>query len=762
MTDEIELLPEPQIRAEVRRRRDKYIRERIPSARQAEYEKEGWVLDKALKLKVWMRKPKSHDVAFEDEVWAMFARVGFTRLSKDRSLRISYGKAPNERKQIDVLAGDGEVVLIVECKSSDKHDPPTIPFKTEVESIVGYRQGLIGTVRQQFPGAKVKFVFATNNINVTKESLERIENADIAYLNEEAVSYYHGLADHLGEAAKYQLLGNIFRGVQIPSMEATVPAIEGRMGGHKYYSFVIEPARLLKIAYVLHLNNANKRWTPTYQRLIKKTRLKRVADFVAEGGFFPNSLILSIDNGGKPLRFDRSEKQVGAASLGVLHLPKKYRSAFVIDGQHRLYGFAQSSRADTELVPVVAFVDLAGAKQLEVFMQINENQQAISKSLQNTLNADLLWASPNKREQAKALKLKIAQALGERGSPLLGRVVIGEEQTNDRRCISLDYLQRGIDRGRFIGEFTATGVKSYGSFYRTSNDDTLEPLTVFLIACFEFLRDELPTQWNLGKADSGFVFTNPGSEAILRLIGDFVDHLTDAGTIDPRTAKPEEVFLQVRPLLASLAEHLRTYAGDAASEFKNLVGLGSAAPTKYLRHVQRALSEMVPGFDPAGLSEWIEDQEKQFNTDSYTMVREVEDFLRVDIRRRLEDAFAANWYRDGVPKKVYQAAQTLRAQKQYDAGPGEQIEWWDCLHLIDYLDIFTHGGMKLWNELYDDTYTLPSDTKASSWKEKPAWMIRLNEIRNKIAHNGSVTEDEFGFLQSVHSHLDLGGTGGDQ
>ena len=31
------------------------------------------------------------------------------------------------------------------------------------------------------------------------------------------------------------------------------------MGGHTYYSFAIEPARLLKMSYVLHRNQANRR-----------------------------------------------------------------------------------------------------------------------------------------------------------------------------------------------------------------------------------------------------------------------------------------------------------------------------------------------------------------------------------------------------------------------------------------------------------------------------------------------------------------------
>lgn len=758
MIEPVPLLPQSQIRAEITRRLSPYVKTKIPTARQAEYEDLGWVLDKKLKTQVWMRRLKSHDVAFEDQVWAMCARLGFTALSKNRSLKIPYGKAANETKQIDVLAADDDVVLVFECKSSETEQAPTHAFKGEIESIQGYRSGLIASIRRQFPDHKVRFIFATNNINVSKDTMGRIESADIAYLDEEAVRYYHELATHLGVAAKFQLLGTLFQGQQIAAMDSAVPAIQGKMGGLTYYSFAIEPSRLLKLAYVLHRNTANSRWMPTYQRIIKRARLKRVSQFVEGGGFFPNSLVINIDNKGKKLRFDRAEKHEGSTTLGVLHLPRKYRSAYIIDGQHRLYGFAHSARAASELIPVVAFVDLPGEKQLELFMQINENQQSVPKNLQNTLNADLLWNSPDKRKQAHALKLKVAQLLGEqKSSPLRGRIIIGEEPSNDRRCISLDAVQRGIDRGRFIGEFTTLNAKKFGSFYRTSNDDTFEPLTDFLELCFDFLRDELSSQWVLGRGEGGFVFTNAGTEAVLRFIGDAVDHLRSKGTIDPREASPQAVFTQVRTLLVPLVDYVAGLTPEGVQEFRGW--LGSGGPLKYLRRFQAAVAEVNPKFAPEGLAEWLVDEAKQFNTDSYSMVREIEAFLKHDIRVRLEDKFGSSWFKDGVPRKVYQAAETLRAEKQYEAGADETIDWWDCLFLINYREILTHGGMALWNEIYDKTYTLPGLAKGSSWKDKSDWMVQLNEIRKKVSHDGTVSEAEFEFLQVLHSHFELGGTG---
>ncbi|WP_156759159.1 DGQHR domain-containing protein [Microbacterium karelineae] len=759
MSEPIELLPIRQVRREITRRLDGYLREKIPNARQGEYENsgDGWVLDKTLKNSVWMRKPKRHDVAFEDRVWAMCARLGFNSLSLGRTLQLPYGKGDNERKQVNVLAADDEVVLVIDCKSSGGEQPRTETFKPEIEAINGYRTGLIGALRKQFPGHKIKFAFITNNIYVSKDTLAKMGAADIAYLDEEAVNYYHELADHLGPAAKFQLLGNLFHGQKIEAMDATVPAIRGKMGGYTYYSFAIEPERLLKLAYVLHRNNANMRWMPTYQRIIKRSRLKKVSEFVEDGGFFPNSLVINVDNGGRPLRFDRSEKQSGSTTLGLLHLPPKYRSVYIVDGQHRLFGYAHSSRAHSELVPVVAFVDMPGTKQLEMFMDINENQQAVPKNLRLTLKADLEWESSDKKRQAQALKLKVAQLLGEqKSSPLRGRVIIGEEKANERLCISLDAVGRGVDRGRFIGEFTSTEMRKPGSFYRGSIDTTIDPLIGFLELCFAFMRDELPSQWNKGRGEGGFVFTNAGVEAILRLLGDFIDHLSEEGKADPRQQTPNDVFVQVRSLLSHLVTYLNGLTPDEIATFRTWLGAGG--PTKYLRQFQSAIVETVPNFEPEGYEEWKLNQEKQFNADSYTMLNEVETFLRQDIKRRLQDKHGSEWIHAGVPQAIFRDGSTRAAEKQYEAGPGVTVDWWDCLYLIDYQKVMQHGGNAVWLELFDRTYTLPSDRKAA-WRNRSGWFNELNRTRNKVAHNEAVTEEEFGFLQTLHSHFDLGGTG---
>ncbi len=371
------LIETKKIPAEVRRRLSPYVFESVAKSRVPEHEDDGWVIDKELNTKTRMRKDKSHDAAFEDRVWATLARLQFTHLNRGRSFKLQYGGEPNEAQQIDVFAADSEVVLVVECKST-----ATIQlghFKKEIEAISGQRRGVIKRLKTEYPQHMIKFILATNNYILSDAVKERVRSAEVYHIDEDSVEYFLELAEHLGAAAKYQLLGALFAGQKITNLEPLIPAIRGSMGGHTYYSFAIEPARLLKMAYVLHRNRANSAQMPTYQRLIKKSRLKKVASFVEDGGFFPNSIILNVETKKKGgLQFDlagKGSKGPGAATIGLLHLPQTYRAVYVIDGQHRLYGYANSARAQTDLITVVAFVDLPRSEQVRLFMQINENQQ---------------------------------------------------------------------------------------------------------------------------------------------------------------------------------------------------------------------------------------------------------------------------------------------------------------------------------------------------------------------------------------------------
>jgi DNA sulfur modification protein DndB len=726
-----------------------YTLHTVPLSQVAEREAEKWMIHRRLKRSVVMRQAKPSDVLFCDRVWAAVAKLGF-KISGQRPIQIGPLAA-------DVFAADDETALVIICRSASQWCHDTL--KAELECLASGRQQAIREIRTLLPGRKIKFIIATSNIATSEATDLRVEEAGIAHFDEDAVDYYLELGDHLGAAARYQLLGNLFAGTKIPELDNLVPAIQGKLGGYLYYSFLIEPARLLKIAYILHRNKANNDLAPTYQRLIKKNRLQKIARFVDSGGFFPNSIILALEpSGARGPHFDRAAQPSTSSQIGILHLPQTYRAAYVIDGQHRLYGYAGSHRSETDLIPVVAFVGLPRPAQASLFMQINENQQAVPKNLRNTLNADLLYDSSDARERARALRLRIAQQLEEkRSSPLRGRIIIGEEKATSLRCINIESIGIGLERGNFIGSVTKTGVKDPGTFWMGSNSATERLILDFLQPSFAALRDGLPEEWAKGRADDGVVFTNNGVEAFLRVLSDVVDYATTASNVNIRSDGVTPVFAACVPLISVLIAFWRGLTPLEAADIRRQYG--GAGRARYWRKLQAAVHDAISGFDPPGLEEFLADEKKAFNNESYKMISDIELFLKRDIKARLAELLGPRWFKDGVPERVYEDATMLAAKKNRERDDADEVQPWDCLMLSDYGAILQHSHAN-WQAVFKDRYTRPGDeTKAGSWKGRVSWLRRLVEIRNEAAHNYSVKEEEYNFVSQIHGWLELGSTG---
>ena len=60
--------------------------------------------------------------------------------------------------------------------------------------------------------------------------------------------------------------------------------------------------------------------------------------YIGNGGFFPTNFLINFS---KNVRFEPQVKdRENDIRYGQLYLPDQYKSAWVVDGQHRLYGFS--------------------------------------------------------------------------------------------------------------------------------------------------------------------------------------------------------------------------------------------------------------------------------------------------------------------------------------------------------------------------------------------------------------------------------------
>ena len=722
-----------------------------------ELEAQGWSYLKDYKDQkyVAVKKDKPFHEQFEDEVWLLFANLGFTTMNVDNTFKMSYDfNNPNFTQQIDVLAADEETVIIVECKSAESIKDGE--FKKKIEAYHGQMDGLRTEARKKFQKCNVKFIWAVRNYIMSPADVAKLNEWGIALFDDITISYYSELVKHLGSAAKYQLLGNLFANQDIKNMDCRVPAIQGKMGGHTYYSFSIEPEKLLKIGYVLHHSKAHDSMMPAYQRIIKKKRLGEVRDFINAGGYFPNSIIISIDTDGKKLKFDQSPTRVdGAISrLGVLYLPQKYRSAYIIDGQHRLYGYSDSKHAGDNTIPVVAFENLDKSEQVQLFMDINEHQKAVPKTLRVTLDADTLWLSDDYNERRKALRSKLAQMLGEKiTSPLNGRVVIGENEKSTTRCITIEALQDAMKRCRFLTTYAKKNIpESHGTFDVGDNEKTCDILYPFLEECFRYIKNELPDEWEKGNADKGILTINRGIHGILRVIDDIVVMLVSEGKIHPTTDKTKDMVLEVTYYLEPLVHFIKNIPEEVRTELRGKLGTG--ADTKYWRIFQKAIAEKRPEFSPEGLSDWIRDQAKSYNDDAFQICDELQIYAKEVVAEKLSEKFGSNWFIAALPKKTVLRLQNEATEKNYDnAEKGldlPDIEPWDCVSLDDIQEVVVYGGN--WQNIFKELLADPTLPKGD-YKVRTAWMNKVCILSKKNRKTYSVPKADYDWLKELHAAI---------
>lgn len=750
MTDWEKLLSQAELKNAMRERKKTYVEKTTWRVALENEKKEGWYYYKDTrnldKVKVHKDKPTSE--VFENRLWVLFASMGFLHLNRDDSFEIEYSShSKSQKKQIDVFAADDETVLVVECKCADK--PTNKSWKTEIEAIKGYMQGVRAEIDKQFPNHNVKFIFATQNYSVGDADKDLMKSCNIAYFDEKTIKYYEELVKHLGGCSRYQLLGALFANKTIRGMDNRIPAIKGKMGGYTYYSFSIQPETLLKIGYVLHRSEANEGMMPTYQRIIKKTRLKSVHEFIENKGFFPNSLLISIDTKNKrPLQFDLSEKQGSddVTKLGILHLPNEYRTAYIIDGQHRLYGYSDSKYAKTNSIPVVAFENMDQKEQVKLFMEINENQKAVSKNLRNTLNADLLWVSDNPIERREALRSRIAQDMGDLNtSPLFNRVIIGEDQSDDNRCITLEMICSAIKDTSFLSKFNKDqSPQELGIFDLDNNEKTKNFLEKYLFGCFEYIRYLLPEEWEKNPKKEGIILFNNAIGGFIRLFNDIAVELIKQGN-EP---KKIDAFLdETHYYLDPLQDYFKNMSEETKDELRK--NYGGNGPKDYWRNLEKAIHDVHEAFLPDGYVKYWEDHDKTHNEDSIRIMAATEESARKFIVSTLK-ANSTNWIQE-VPKKVYTNATSEKSRLQYDTGEELPIE--QFFNMSDLCEIIQYGSN--WSSYFEKVFTLPSEIKKTGGKKaKTEWMNIIDKLQKNVGRaNFNVTKQQREMLLEVEGIL---------
>lgn len=644
-----DLVQEEELNKAAKQRKKKYQEIRVPNSEVPSFLRERWQLKKQLKTIAKLRKDKDCGELLEDESWLLFKNMGFTEMNKDRNFEIQAGPI---KKQIDVFAKDGNNIFVIECKAQSEKGPRYL--RKDIHEILNLREDIIKSLRKHYKHKfRVSFLLVTKNIiwNPTDEKLASANKKNRFFAwKEKDLEAYTNLTNQQGEDARFQMYSILFRKVRINELkEIKVPAMRGGKGEKKYYVFVIQPEKLLHgVAYVHRREESNpEEASKAYQRMLKKSRLKEILKYIDEKGrFFPNNIILNFTQ--KPTFEPFGPKiKFGDIAYGILRFPPYYGSAWVIDGQHRLYGYSKSKRKATDTLPVVAFEGLSVKEQANLFVDINKEQRKVSSNLRWDLYPDIYCDSEDPEQQLlRAISLVVKKLNSKSDSPLHKHIYIPSVPREAKGITNLTIAN--VCDGLKDNKLVESEEKL---LYEKDYDYTVDFASKRIKAYFDVIAKSFPQDWE--KGNKGVLRTNIGIRIFLIILRQLLRYLKYEGQekiyrkkdLDEFENKTKEIL---GPILTKLKE-----MSDAE---RDKIRKGSSKGM-VLENAQILIWDLKEEFN-FGLELWRKDgwtpeiPKEEGDEQIKKLIDDTEIQVRSFIIQELKKLHEKSWWKEGVPEGI--------------------------------------------------------------------------------------------------------------
>lgn len=711
---------------------------------------DGWEIMRKNKYSVRIKRDKPHNVRLEDRVWCLLYRMGFTHLSMAGGaiMAISPENETSPKTQIDVVGIDESIAIAIECKSSEKISKRP-QFKEELAKHVLLKEKFRNAIKTQFPIEQNRVIslcmFLSNIILIENDEVRAKDNKVTIFDNED-LSYYESLVAQIGPAAKYQFLSDILPGKRIGNLAIKVPAVMNKVGNSNFYTFSVSPDYLLKISYVSHRIKGKPSDINAYQRMLGKARLNNIRQYISEGGKFPTNIVINLDKESLQFYPVKQEGDEEEGVLGWLDITPAYKSAWIIDGQHRLFAYSGHEKAKKDRLSVLAFEGLLPSEQAKLFIDINSKQKSVKPALLQELYAELNWDAKQPRVRIGAIISKAVQVLGtDKESPFFKRIQRAEASRDLLSCISLTSLFSIIEKSDFyIAKERHGNVLEYGPLWAGNNEDTLKRTVYILKSWFQTIISNTKAEewWNKGRAEGGGLAMNEGVIICVKVLRSVFQHL-DAKGYKLIYKDNEDLFECVKNYAIVLGDYFGTLTEDEKRVFRSL--RGSEGQTSGMRRCQKAIHDQIPSFNPPGLEKYLEEEKAQTNKKAKEIIDRIEQNLNKVVLDQLRAEFGteeSEWWILGVPKAIRKKV-TDRFEDD-DGKRGSKEYYFDLIH---YREIAINN----W-QLFEQ---LLAYGKTGNKDKRTAWITYVNNIRNIVSHHAgkSVSLEELSQLQEYDEWL---------
>jgi DGQHR domain-containing protein len=328
-------------------------------------------------------------VAFENKMWCVLFALKPSHITIGRDIEIQLSTGVYRPDMFALFEG---YAVSIQSTWTDQHS-----FLTEeLIRIEDSKRPLQQLLRRDFDNRRLISILAVKNKAALQDSVaRRAHNADVKIIDEREIDYYLTLHRSVGIGIHTQFWARVAPSV-LTLQEGRVHAIQVQEGRRHKYVFSISPHELLKRVFVSHREITESDGSAIgYQRMLKRSKLKSVAAYARRKHSFPSPVIVSFAKNSNH-SFDASSRPRGTGDapddtrIGFLKLPTKPGSIYVVDGQHRLFGFSLLDASEKHHIHVIAYEGLQSRQEGEMFVDINLRQTKVPAQLLWELYPDIL------------------------------------------------------------------------------------------------------------------------------------------------------------------------------------------------------------------------------------------------------------------------------------------------------------------------------------------------------------------------------------
>lgn len=233
-----------------------------------------------------------------------------------------------------------------------------------------------------------------------------------------SLKYFNKISGILEEWTKYEIFREFNLSFETTSIHKEKAVKIKQFDFPEMYIMGLHPGLLLKISYVLRRTSQKP---DAYQRMLNKERIKKISEFLSSNRILlPNAIIIAFDS-------EKNIQEEITYDGTWFKFPVIYCSAWIIDGQHRVFGFLNTKHKEWDeekneefKLPVVVFKNLDETIQNKTFVNINYYQKKIdptllcdlatvTKDLKNELTWPSLLVTELNKEQPLKNKVKISE-----------------------------------------------------------------------------------------------------------------------------------------------------------------------------------------------------------------------------------------------------------------------------------------------------------------------------------------------------------------